>query len=183
MAVICDVMRLIEIMTSLLTLTMAEESELYQIGVRFVPGMSALIYVSLCHFINYLMIIPFYKRDWKWLPVHYGDQRHAGLCLGRRPCMSHTWVQGRSQCTTLSAPALHNAALLTGKRVFTIGLYHYKYFHGCIGLKISYVFVDIFIFQTENIRVKMLQFVRNLWQRAYSPIIVSKFKMTANYGP
>ena len=35
------------------------------------------------------------------MPVHCGDQRLAGLCLGRR--------QGRSQGTTLSASDLHNA--------------------------------------------------------------------------
>ena len=38
--------------------------------------------------------------------------------------MSHTWVLGRSLCTTLSAPDLHNAALLTAQRVLTIHLYH-----------------------------------------------------------
>ena len=40
--------------------------------------------------------------------MHCGDQRHAGLCLGRRPCTSRRWVQGRSQGTTLSASDLHN---------------------------------------------------------------------------
>ena len=35
-----------------------------------------------------LFCISCYKRDWEWLPVHCGDQRHAGLCLGRRPCTS-----------------------------------------------------------------------------------------------
>ena len=41
--------------------------------------------------------------------MHCGDQRHAGLCLGRRPCTSLWRVQGRSQGTTLSASDLHNA--------------------------------------------------------------------------
>ena len=41
--------------------------------------------------------------------MHCGDQRHAGLCLGRRPCTSRRRVQGRSQGTTLSASDLHNA--------------------------------------------------------------------------
>ena len=40
--------------------------------------------------------------------LHCGDQRHAGLCLGRRPS-SRRRVQGRSQGTTLSASDLHNA--------------------------------------------------------------------------
>ena len=35
--------------------------------------------------------------------MHCGDQRHAGLCLGRRPCMSC------SQGTILSALDLHSA--------------------------------------------------------------------------
>ena len=38
--------------------------------------------------------------------MHCGDQRHAGLCLGRRPCTSRRRVQGRSQGTTLSASDL-----------------------------------------------------------------------------
>ena len=41
--------------------------------------------------------------------VRYGDQRHIGLCLGRRPCTSRGRVQGRSQGTNLSAWDLHNA--------------------------------------------------------------------------
>ena len=41
--------------------------------------------------------------------MHCGDQRHAGLCLGRRPCTSRRRVQGRSQGTTLRASDLHNA--------------------------------------------------------------------------
>ena len=41
--------------------------------------------------------------------MHCGDQRHAGLCLGRRPCTSRRRVQGRSQGTTLSVSDLHNA--------------------------------------------------------------------------
>ena len=41
--------------------------------------------------------------------MHCGDQRHAGLYLGRSPCTSRRWVQGRSQGTTLSASDLHNA--------------------------------------------------------------------------
>ena len=41
--------------------------------------------------------------------MHCGDQRHAGLCLGRRPCTSRRRVQGRSQGTTLSDSDLHNA--------------------------------------------------------------------------
>ena len=41
--------------------------------------------------------------------MHCGDQRHAGLCLGRRPCTSRRRVQGRSQGTTLNASDLHNA--------------------------------------------------------------------------
>ena len=41
--------------------------------------------------------------------MHCGDQRHAGLCLGRRPCTSRRRVQGRSQGTTLSASDFHNA--------------------------------------------------------------------------
>ena len=41
--------------------------------------------------------------------MHCGDQRHAGLCLGQRPCTSRRRVQGRSQGTTLSASDLHNA--------------------------------------------------------------------------
>ena len=41
--------------------------------------------------------------------MHCGDQRHAGLCLGRRPCTSRRRVKGRSQGTTLSASDLHNA--------------------------------------------------------------------------
>ena len=41
--------------------------------------------------------------------MHCGDQRHAGLCLGRSPCTSRRRVQGRSQGTTLSASDLHNA--------------------------------------------------------------------------
>ena len=41
--------------------------------------------------------------------MHCGDQRHAGLCLGRRRCTSRRRVQGRSQGTTLSASGLHNA--------------------------------------------------------------------------
>ena len=41
--------------------------------------------------------------------MHCGDQRHAGLCLGRRPCTSRRRVQGCSQGTTLSASDLHNA--------------------------------------------------------------------------
>ena len=41
--------------------------------------------------------------------MHCGDQRHAGLCLGWRPCTSHRRVQGCSQGTTLSASDLHNA--------------------------------------------------------------------------
>ena len=41
--------------------------------------------------------------------MHCGDQRHAGLCLGRRPCTSRRRGQGRSQGTTLSASDLHNA--------------------------------------------------------------------------
>ena len=45
---------------------------------------------------------------WYW-PIHCGDQRHAGWCLGRRPCTSRRRVQGRSQGTTLSASDLHNA--------------------------------------------------------------------------
>ena len=32
--------------------------------------------------------------------MHCGDQKHAGLCLGRRPCTSRRRVQGRSQGTT-----------------------------------------------------------------------------------
>ena len=40
--------------------------------------------------------------------MHCGDQIHAGLCLGRRPCKSRRRVQGRSQGTTLSASDLHN---------------------------------------------------------------------------
>ena len=43
------------------------------------------------------------------MPVHCGDQRHLGLCLGRRSCTSRMWAQGRSQGTTLSASYLHNA--------------------------------------------------------------------------
>ena len=42
-------------------------------------------------------------------PCIVGIQRHAGLCLGRRPWTSRGRVQGRSQCTTLSASGLHNA--------------------------------------------------------------------------
>ena len=38
-----------------------------------------------------------------------GDQRHAGLRFGRRPCTRCRRVQGRSQGTTLSASDLHNA--------------------------------------------------------------------------
>ena len=49
------------------------------------------------------------KRDLEWLPLHCGDQRHAGLCLGWRPCTSRRRVQGRSQGTTLSASDFHNA--------------------------------------------------------------------------
>ena len=41
--------------------------------------------------------------------MHCGYQRHAGLCLGRRPCTSRRRVQGRNQGTTLSASDLHNA--------------------------------------------------------------------------
>ena len=41
--------------------------------------------------------------------MHCGNQRHAGLCLGRRPCTSRRRVQGRSQGTTLSASDSHNA--------------------------------------------------------------------------
>ena len=41
--------------------------------------------------------------------MHCGDQRHARLCLGRRPCTRRRRVQGRSQGTTLSASDLHNA--------------------------------------------------------------------------
>ena len=41
--------------------------------------------------------------------MHCGYQRHAGLCLGRRPCTSRRRVQGRSQGTTLSASDIHNA--------------------------------------------------------------------------
>ena len=41
--------------------------------------------------------------------MHCGDQRHAGLCLGRGPCTSRRRVQGRSQGTTLSASDLYNA--------------------------------------------------------------------------
>ena len=37
------------------------------------------------------------------------NQRHTGLCLGRRPCTSRRRGQGRSQDTTLSASDLHNA--------------------------------------------------------------------------
>ena len=36
-------------------------------------------------------------------------EKHAGLCLGRRPCTSHNRVQGRSEGTTPSASDLHNA--------------------------------------------------------------------------
>ena len=41
--------------------------------------------------------------------MHCEDQRHAGLCLGQRPCTSRRLVQGRSQGTTRSASDLHNA--------------------------------------------------------------------------
>ena len=41
--------------------------------------------------------------------MHCGDQWHAGLCFGRRPCMCHRRGQGRCQGTTLSASDLHNA--------------------------------------------------------------------------
>ena len=41
--------------------------------------------------------------------MHCRDQRHAGLCLGRRPCTSRRRVQGRSQGTPISASGLHNA--------------------------------------------------------------------------
>ena len=41
--------------------------------------------------------------------MHCGDHRHAGLCLGRRPCTSRRRVQERSQGTTLSASDIHNA--------------------------------------------------------------------------
>ena len=41
--------------------------------------------------------------------MHCGDQKHAWLCLGRRPCTSRRRVQGRSQGTTLSTSDLHNA--------------------------------------------------------------------------
>ena len=41
--------------------------------------------------------------------MHCGYQRHAGLCLGRRPCTSRRRVQGRSQGTTLSASDIHTA--------------------------------------------------------------------------
>ena len=44
----------------------------------------------------------------KGLRMHY-DQRHAGLCLGRRPCVNRKRVQGCSQGTTLCAPGLQNA--------------------------------------------------------------------------
>ena len=43
------------------------------------------------------------------LTIACGDQRHAGSCLGRRPCTSRRRVQGCSQGTTLSASDLHNA--------------------------------------------------------------------------
>ena len=49
------------------------------------------------------------KRYQEWLRVHCGDQRHAGFCLGWRPCMSRSGVQGHNQGTTLSASDLHNA--------------------------------------------------------------------------
>ena len=41
--------------------------------------------------------------------MHYGDQRHAGLCLGQRTCRSLRLVQGRSQGITPSASDLYNA--------------------------------------------------------------------------
>ena len=41
--------------------------------------------------------------------MHCGDQRHAGLCLGRRPSTSRIQVQERSQGTTLSASDLQKA--------------------------------------------------------------------------
>ena len=47
------------------------------------------------------------------LPVHCGAQKHAGLCLGQRPCTGRRWVQGRSQSTTPSASDLHNARATT----------------------------------------------------------------------
>ena len=45
----------------------------------------------------------------RMVALHRGYQRHASLCLGRRPCTSRRRVQGRSQGTTLSASDLHNA--------------------------------------------------------------------------
>ena len=41
--------------------------------------------------------------------MHYGDQRHAGLCFGWRTCTNRRREQGRSQRITRNASDLHNA--------------------------------------------------------------------------
>ena len=52
---------------------------------------------------SYLFYIPCYRRDYEWLPVRCGDQRHSGLCLGYGSC------RVSDQGTTLRASDLHNA--------------------------------------------------------------------------
>ena len=56
-----------------------------------------------------LFYIPCYKRDQEWLPVHCGDQRHAGLCLGYVPALAYGSCRVSDQGTTLRASDLHNA--------------------------------------------------------------------------
>ena len=58
---------------------------------------------------SWLFYIPCYKRDKEWLPVHCGDQRHLGLCLGYVPALAYCSCRVSDQGTTLRASDLHNA--------------------------------------------------------------------------
>ena len=43
------------------------------------------------------------------MPVHCGDQRHLGLCLGYVPALAYGSCRVSDQGTTLRASDLHNA--------------------------------------------------------------------------
>ena len=80
--------------------------EIHQVFVIYIWRSNHIAYIY------HMLILPFKAAVFGigvYLPVHCGDQRHAGLCLGRRPCTSRRRVQGRSQGTTLRASDLHNA--------------------------------------------------------------------------
>ena len=76
------------------------------LGVRFMPRMSASIHAVFC--LNYSMA-HVYKRDQEWLPVHGGDQRHLGFCLGYVPALAYGSCRVSHQGTTMRASGLHNA--------------------------------------------------------------------------